>query len=150
MTSCITSACLVDHNKLDIDAVYISLSRCGLDEESFNALFQFLMLAADGTEPVRAYALYCSDVRQQNSIRAHLKRRGLSLVTLTTMFDLFEEYKAVGQIAQCTDPLTCDGSAIAEAIKSTANYWTLRFDAADTTFVEATSHRDASIIGGRA
>ncbi|MGR9449160.1 hypothetical protein [Rhizobium leguminosarum] len=84
MTSCIASACPVD-NKFDVDAVYISLSRCGLDEESFNALFQYVVLAADGVDPVRAYASYCTDVRQDNILREHMNRKRCLARTLTTM-----------------------------------------------------------------
>ncbi len=120
MTSCIDTACPVD-SKFDVDAVYFSLSRCGLDEDSFNALFQYVVLATDGTDPVRAYAIYCKDVVHENRLREHLNRVQLSMVTLTTMFDLLEEYEAAVHVARFADRLIFDALAIAEALGWVAN-----------------------------
>jgi hypothetical protein len=152
MTSCIASACPVDNNKFDVDAVYISLSRCGLDEESFNALFQYVVLAADGVDPVRAYASYCTDVRQENVIREHMNRRQLSTVTLTTMFDLVEEYEIAVRIARFSDLQTFGAAEVAEAIEWVASTnGHARYDVeADPDFVRLRFDRQVSIMVGGA
>ncbi|MBD8687194.1 MULTISPECIES: hypothetical protein [unclassified Rhizobium] len=93
----------VDEKSHDVDAVYFALSRCGLDEDSFDALFQFVVLASEGTDAVRAFALYCRSVRLENKLRKHMKRNQLALVTLTTMFDVLEEYSDAACLAQKVD-----------------------------------------------
>ncbi|MDW9668757.1 hypothetical protein GOB27_19455 [Sinorhizobium meliloti] len=115
MTSCIASACPVDTD-LDVDAVYFALSRCGLDEESFNALFQYMALVAAGTGVVRAYASYCAELRQENVVRELLNRRRLAVVTLTTMLDLVEEYLAAVHIARFAELPDLDAATMSEAI----------------------------------
>lgn len=114
MTSCIASACLVD-TSFDVDGVYFALSRCGLDEESFNALFQYVALVAAGTGGVRAYASYCAEVRQENVVRELLNRRRLAVVSLTTMLDLVEEYMAAIDIARFAELPDIDAATVSEA-----------------------------------
>jgi hypothetical protein len=115
MTSCIASACPVDTN-FDVDTVYFSLSRCGLDEESFNALFQYVVLVDDGVDTVRAYAAYCDDMRQENAVREHMKRSRLQVITLATMFDVVEEYHATVHLARYSDIEMVDSVQVVEAL----------------------------------
>ncbi|RVK27333.1 hypothetical protein [Sinorhizobium meliloti] len=85
MTSCIDTACLLDTN-FDVDEAYFSLPRHGMDEESFNALFQHLLVVEGGSDQLdAAYERYCNDVAYENGLRDALHRTRLVACSKSTM-----------------------------------------------------------------
>jgi hypothetical protein len=134
MTSCIASACPVDFN-IDVDAIYFSIPRCGLDEESFNALFQYVTIAAAGASVARSYSSYCADVHDENPVRELLHRRRLVLVSVKTMFHLVKWYLAAAKM-QSVEMTVLDPATLADAID-----WVRHADLGEPRF-------EGSIIGG--
>ncbi len=122
MTSCIASACLLDKN-FDADEVYYSMPRHGMDEESFNALFQHLLEIEGASADIGvAYGRYCNDVSYENGLREAVRRPRLVTCSEATMrgyvvLMAFWKHLAPG-LAEFADP---DAAIVQDAILHVCN-----------------------------